>query len=230
VKRPRSNPERTLVYGVRSDATWGPVWTDGVEQLGTSPEPSANLRQRRQYRGDEYGDVLVAWLNEMAHSRHNRSAYQRMSRLLKTVLQSSDVSDDPAKLKKVAMSIEEQLRRYSVRPKYFAVKTREVNPQGEAPDRARPFFQVVPSGGQSFREQAAVSAILELAQSGLLSNVRRCDWRKCRGWLYARYPHHRFCSEQCKNGYYSTKAFKVEHAAKQKKIDDLRRSGKVIGS
>src|ERR1019366_6013372 len=226
-KDPEPKHERRLEYGVRNDATWGPKWIDEIKVRGTSPESIANSKQRRRYRGDEYGDVLVAWLNEMAPGRRNRSAYQRMCRLLKTVLQLADVHGDQTRLQKIATSIEKQLPRYPVRPQYFLMTTQEVGPRGEALDRVRPFFQVVPSGGQTSREQAAVSAILELSQGGLLSNVRRCDVKKCRRWLYARFPHQRFCSEQCKNEYCASKAFRVEHAAKQKKIDELHRSGKV---
>lgn len=224
-KDPEPEHERRLEYGVRDDATWGPKWTDEIKVRGASPESAVNLKRRRRYRGDEHGDVLVAWLNEMVHGRRNRSAYQRICRLLKNVLQLAEVPGDQTRRQEIATSIEKQLHGYSERPQHFVMKTREVGPQGEALDRVRPFFQAVPSGGQTSREQAAVIAILELSQRGLLSNVRRCDWKKCRRWLYPRFPHQRFCREQCKNEYCASKAFKVEHAAKQKKIDELRRSG-----
>ncbi len=229
MKKAHSNPgakhEPGLEYGVRDDTTWGPKWIDEINVQGTSQECIASSKQRRQYRGDEYGDVLVAWLNEMASSPRNRSVYQRMRRLLKKVFQLANVPDDQTRLQKIATSIEKQLP--STSPQYFVMRTQEVGPQREALDRIRFFPQVVPSGGQTFREQAAVNAILELSLRDLLSNVRSCDGKKCRRWLYARFPHHRFCSEQCKNQYYASKAFKAEHAAKQKQIDELHRSGKV---
>lgn len=193
-----------------------------VKKAPSNPEPKREQRQR-QYRGDEYGGLLVAWLNEMRHGRRNQSAYRRMVRLFRTVLQLADVPVDQTRLKKSATSIEKQLRHYSVCQHYFVMKTKEVGPQGEALDRARPFFQEGPSGGQTAREQAAFSAILELSQRGLLSNIRRCDWKKCRRWLYARFTHHRFCSEQCKDKYCDSKEFKLKHAAKQKTIDKFHR-------
>jgi len=218
--------ERRLEYGVRSDKTWGPKWSDKINVQGKSKESVASSRRRRRYLGDEYGDVLVAFLNEMALGRRNRSIYERMCRLL-NMCQSSSVPVDQARQQKIATSIEKQLRRYTARPQRFVMKTKDVGPRGEVLDRVRFSPQMVPSGGQTFREQTAVNAILELSPRDLLSNVRRCDNKKCRRWLYARFPHQRFCSERCKNEYCASKAFKVEHAARQKEIDELHRSGKV---
>lgn len=231
MKRSKVGPDpapghvRRLEYGVRDDAIWGPKWIDEIEVEDTSPLSIANSKRRR-YLGDEYGDLVVAWFNEMASAQRNRVAYERMCRLFRTLLKLPHVLGDKKKLQKVVRSIDKQLQHYSQRPQYFAMKTHDVGFQAAAPVRVQPFFNVVPSAG-NFRELSTVSAILELAQRGLLHRVRRCDWGRCRRWLYARFPHQRFCDEQCKNEYCASKGFKTEHAAKQREIDGLHRSGKV---
>lgn len=214
---------------LHDDATWSTKLIEKMSVQRTSAEPIANLNQRRRrYRGDEYGSLLAAWLNEMTHGRRNQCAYRRANRLLKTVLQLTDVPGDQTRLQKIATSIEKQLRPYSSRPHCFMMRTQEAGSQGETLERIRPFFQAVPSGGQTTREHAAVDAILELSQRALLSDIRRCDSRKCRRWLYARFAHQHFCSERCKNEYCDSKEFKLKHAAKQKITDELKRSGKAV--
>jgi hypothetical protein len=244
VDNPAPKHVRRLQYGVRDDATWGAKWVDEIEVEDTSPESIANSKHRR-YLGDEYGDLVVAWFNEMASTRRNRIAYQRVCRLFRALLKVPDILGDQEVLQKIATSrpgkikqeikgklnqlkdIGKQLQHYSQHPQYFVMKTHDVGFHAEASTHVQPVFNLVPSEGRNFREQSTVSAILELAQMGLLHKVRRCDWVICRRWFYARFPHQRFCKEQCKNAYCNSKGFKAEHAAKQREIDELHRSGKV---
>jgi hypothetical protein len=222
---PATDHSQQLEYGVNDDAVWGPRWVDAIVVEDTSTESVGNVKRRR-YIGDEFGDLVVAWFNEMASTRCNRVAYQRVCRLFRTLLKLLDVGGDQEALQKIVTSIDKQLQYYSQRPRYFAMKTHDVGFHNAASPRVQSFFDVLPSA-TNVRELSTVSSILELANRGLLHKVRRCGWGRCRRWLYARFPHQRFCDEQCKNKYCASKRFKAEHSAKQRVTDELHRSGKV---
>jgi hypothetical protein len=54
----------------------------------------------------------------------------------------------------------------------------------------------------------ALDMIVDLARAGHLSRLRRCN--HCRKWLYAKFRHQVFCSQQCQqNNYTETEAFKA---------------------
>ena len=49
---------------------------------------------------------------------------------------------------------------------------------------------------QPFIELGLVLDIVGMASAGRISSLKQCE--QCRRWLFARFPHQRFCSESCK--------------------------------
>jgi hypothetical protein len=42
--------------------------------------------------------------------------------------------------------------------------------------------------------------VMEIAQAGRIDSLKQCE--HCRKWLFARFPHQRFCSENCKEHFH----------------------------
>jgi len=51
-------------------------------------------------------------------------------------------------------------------------------------------------------ELQALLAIVEVAREGRISALKQCE--QCRKWLFARFSHQRFCSEDCKEQFHRT--------------------------
>jgi hypothetical protein len=49
---------------------------------------------------------------------------------------------------------------------------------------------------QPFQEYLLVQTIENFAENGLLDSLKRCP--QCQRWLFARFSHQRFCTEECK--------------------------------
>jgi hypothetical protein len=53
---------------------------------------------------------------------------------------------------------------------------------------------------QPFIELGFVLDIVRIASAGRISSLRQCE--SCRRWLFARFPHQRFCSVSCKEHFH----------------------------
>jgi hypothetical protein len=57
-------------------------------------------------------------------------------------------------------------------------------------------------GSQPFMEVGIALTMIELASEGRIRSLKQCE--DCRRWLYAKFPHQRFCSEACKESFHSS--------------------------
>ena len=55
---------------------------------------------------------------------------------------------------------------------------------------------------QPFMEVGFVQQIERIAASGKIKALKQCE--QCRKWLFARFPHQRFCSSKCKETFHRT--------------------------
>lgn len=53
---------------------------------------------------------------------------------------------------------------------------------------------------QHFDQLFLVLTIVEIARAGRIVSLKQCE--NCHKWLFARFPHQRFCSETCKDHYH----------------------------
>jgi hypothetical protein len=53
---------------------------------------------------------------------------------------------------------------------------------------------------QPFIELGLVLDVVKIASAGRISSLKQCA--ECRRWLFARFPHQRFCSESCKEHFH----------------------------
>jgi predicted nucleic acid-binding Zn ribbon protein len=53
---------------------------------------------------------------------------------------------------------------------------------------------------QPFIEVGFALNIVEIASAGKISSLKQCA--SCRKWLFARFPHQRFCSDNCKEAFH----------------------------
>jgi predicted nucleic acid-binding Zn ribbon protein len=51
-----------------------------------------------------------------------------------------------------------------------------------------------------FHDQQMILKVIDIALAGRISSIKQCD--DCRKWLIARFPHQRFCSEECKEHFH----------------------------
>ena len=64
--------------------------------------------------------------------------------------------------------------------------------------------------------------LLHLAEKGVLASVKRCAWRECRCWFFARFLHQEFCSTRCQQrAAHSTQTWKD---MRKRYMKDLRRT------
>jgi hypothetical protein len=89
------------------------------------------------------------------------------------------------------------LRRFSATPSIFPEYMADLNPAsrswrfnwGRTGQRNQPFIEV-----------GLVLDIVEIASSGRISSLKQCA--NCRKWLFARFPHQRFCADSCKEDFH----------------------------
>ena len=81
--------------------------------------------------------------------------------------------------------------------------------------------------GDAFWESFSVLNVQRLRQMDLISRVKRCDG--CAGWMFARLPGQRFCSESCRiKTYQSTPEWRARNNAARRKLYHLRKqNGKI---
>ena len=51
-------------------------------------------------------------------------------------------------------------------------------------------------------ELNAVLVAVELARQGRIASLKKCPNSDCKRWLFAKFAHSRFCSEDCKNTFH----------------------------
>jgi len=60
----------------------------------------------------------------------------------------------------------------------------------------------VGGSSQPFMEVALAMDVVTIASMGRINSLKQCE--KCRKWLFARFPHQRFCSIECKDGFHAS--------------------------
>ena len=98
----------------------------------------------------------------------------------------------------------EYLRKYRAVPvlrSNFPLVTRRIHGWSLTWDAAEKYSLLGPIG-QPDLELTAVLHAVELARGNELSSLRKCP--NCQKWLFARFSHQRFCSENCKNEFHHT--------------------------
>ncbi len=103
-----------------------------------------------------------------------------------------DILSDPG-LAKLFRALNRLLARYRLTP---IIWPREV--EGEKPSWKMLFG--LPRRSQPFIEFARVQTIEKLASEGRIASLKRCS--QCSRWLFARFPHQRFCSATCKETFH----------------------------
>ena len=103
---------------------------------------------------------------------------------------------NPEVMRKFA-AINRFLRRYEAYPRIIPEFYTDANPLsrgllfhwGRVGPHQQPFFEV-----------GLVQDIVKLYQAGRISSLKQCD--QCRRWLFARFPHQRFCGAVCKEAFH----------------------------
>jgi hypothetical protein len=108
------------------------------------------------------------------------------------------IIDNPEVLAKFR-AVNRFLWRYEATPSITPEFMSDANPHsrgwelswGRTGKRAQPFFEL-----------NLVLKILKIASAGRISSLKQCE--NCRKWLYARFPHQRFCLGDCKDRFHQT--------------------------
>jgi len=104
--------------------------------------------------------------------------------------------------KKRLVAVNRELRSYIQRPVCFVGTTQARSASDERTEKVVIVFESEPAVGQRYREQQAVAAIVQLAERGLFSRLRRCQYKACRKWVLAWREDQRFCpGGVCKKAY-----------------------------
>jgi hypothetical protein len=109
---------------------------------------------------------------------------------------SGDIEHNP-ELTRIYRAVNIALRRYAARPVIMPDYMADMNPQSRGWS-----FEWARSGksSQPFMEVGFALTVVDLASSGRISALKQCE--ECRKWLFARFPHQRFCSEACKDHFH----------------------------
>ena len=101
---------------------------------------------------------------------------------------------------------------------------------GMVPDENRRWFQIS-IGYETISEADAVISLVRLAETGDLGKVRLCEMCKER-WRVAAKRNYRFCSNQCREGFYAKSPdYHSRKAANQRKYrENLKRSQVAHGA
>jgi hypothetical protein len=102
------------------------------------------------------------------------------------------MTDSPEVLRKLA-AVNRFLWRYTATPVILPDYMGDANPLSRgwrqewirAGKREQPFIEI-----------GFVLDIVGIASAGRISSLKQCEY--CRRWLFARFPHQRFCSDSCK--------------------------------
>jgi hypothetical protein len=194
------------------------------------------LNKSRQYRGQQAGRALVAWLNDRQSDRSwlkNRS-YQR--KLIEELLQDANV---------VFRILEKYPNDHEF---YVAAKKREF-PRGFYACRERlnkmlrtfkhepwielhGYYEEAPLTWTITEESPMalvapqIGWILHLINDRAVLKVRRCQ--QCTKWYFGRFSHQNFCSSACRGKHFSrTEPFKEKRRKYMREYYHLKKSGKV---
>lgn len=156
----------------------------------------------------------------MAHS----GAYQHISngviRLGEALEHGRDWPEEKLQLQRelhdrhVALNL--ALAKYVFRPRATYVIAGRGWIFGMVPDENRRSFQIQ-IGNETIGEADAVLSLVRLAETGELRKIRLCETCK-EVWLFAAKLNYRFCSDQCREGFYATSPdYHSRKAANQQK-------------
>jgi hypothetical protein len=181
-------------------------------------------RKTRQFVGEEASQPLIKSLNAGDQAAASR---RRMEKLLETVsAMFSLTKETPSHLlsagadkeyESLIRSLNRQLRRYrETRLPLFVLSDRQ--------DWWFDYAVRIP--GVPVEEQRAVSAFIQLGESGLLERVRRCN--HCEKWIFARFPHQSCCSAYCRERLFrSSEQWKAKRRKKAKEYYWLHKNKNV---
>lgn len=93
------------------------------------------------------------------------------------------------------------LKRFRATPGMnFGVPTEEAKKQSSAQYFLQISWTLLGDQYEKNHELFLVLDIMEIAQAGRIDSLKQCE--NCRKWLFARFPHQRFCSENCKEHFH----------------------------
>ena len=109
-----------------------------------------------------------------------------------------EIIDSPEVLRRFG-AVNRFLRRYTAKPVILPEYMSDLNPNSRGW-----LFEWSRAGAheQPFAELGMVLQIKDLAEEGRISSIKQCA--HCRRWLFARFPHQRFCQESCKEMFHRT--------------------------
>jgi hypothetical protein len=139
----------------------------------------------RTYRGEAAARFLVGQLNKgLINSEPIRGI----------ILALQEMSSGPTQRKQSSIEAANKiLSAYQARPR--------LRPESKARDGFRLDWQRLEGDDLELR---VVLRALELAQEGRIASLKECANPNCKQWLFARFKHHRFCSDVCKELFHRT--------------------------
>jgi hypothetical protein len=188
-------------------------------------------RKRNVFRGEREGRFLVEWLDDSANAASRERILAILYDVRKVAGHGKRKSEgvfqlaDERGIIGVVVELNERLAKYKgvvpavqhLGSDYWIFGYRYLPPR--CPANKKGIFDVFtasPAVPAVVSEFMAVQGIFALANAWLLDRLRQCD--SCKKWMYARFPHTRFCSNKCRIEHWRTneeyKARKRENSKK----------------
>ena len=215
-------------------------------RLAFGPAP----KQLRHQLGPEVGDDLLAWAST---SRSEGS--ERINRILELIVDLEELSlkkgdkeehtfgwhgkvftakvnmgrgSYPKKSDRevqLASELNHRLLRYQLSP-YYWMTLGDYPIIGWWSRKNRPRSEDDPTEEESFTEDDAIIAIVDLAREGLLNRIRRCH---CKDWFFASNAHQKFCCTRCQQKYFrSSEDYKAGRRAYMKTLRSLHKKTYLV--
>lgn len=165
---------------------------------------------QRGFVGEKQGKPIADWLNRHAKNKTGRRVAKLVKQLKKLAPGFSFEEWYEKRQRREFMDgyvpefreLNRELRKYPTWPLLlWRVTTADLLSKRKGKLEARSCLSSKwSSGGKP--GAAIVHAIVNLAGDGLLSSLSECI--NCKNWFYARFSHHRFCSERCRVKHFRT--------------------------
>jgi hypothetical protein len=179
--------------------------------------------KRHSFRGERKGKRLTDWLN--AGTGKDR---QRIIGIVED-LQSMTVWSQQLRARHGHVPMDDVLEQLDRRINSRLAFYKGAIPQISAIDElGRGVFRLLVRGSSKIKidEWDALELTTGLSKEGLIDNIRHCDG--CGSWLFARFSHERFCTEECRLKHFrSSENFKEQRREYARKLYALKRDGKV---
>jgi hypothetical protein len=216
------------------------------------PRSSAMSPQESRYLGAQDAERVVQWFNASTKTASQDRVVRIFQELVDLrsefvaradayrhvsggVIRLGEALDDVAHWPKEKLQVQRQLHnrhvelnraleKYAFRPRatYVIADGRWIF--GMVPDDNGRWFQLK-IGSETITEADVVLSLVRLAEAGDLGKIQRCEMCKL-VWLFAAKRNYRFCSNQCREGFYAKSAdYHGRKAANQQRYRErLKRS------